>query len=129
MFMKKQRLTIKFITIIVLFWFAQYVYIPYQTPFLTAINVASNLIGLVVGAYGLSQLLLRIPIGMLADWYLNHKLLIIFGTSLSGFASLIRLVFPNGIGFLIGNIISGIASSTWLSFMLFFLKLTLKIVK
>lgn len=124
--MKKQRLTIKFITIIVLFWFAQYVYIPYQTPFLTAINVASNLIGLVVGAYGLSQLLLRIPIGMLADWYLNHKLLIIFGTSLSGFASLIRLVFPNGIGFLIGNIISGIASSTWLSFMLFFLKINTK---
>lgn len=124
--MKKQRLTIKFITIIVLFWFAQYVYIPYQTPFLTAINVASNLIGLVVGAYGLSQLLLRIPIGMLADWYLNHKLLIIFGTSLSGFASLIRLVFPNGIGFLIGNIISGIASSTWLSFMLFFFKINTK---
>lgn len=121
--MKEQRLSIKFIVIIVLFWFAQYVYIPYQTPFLTAIDVTASFVGVVVGAYGFSQLLLRIPLGMLADWHLNHKLLIILGTFLAGLASLIRIIFTTGTGFLIGNIISGIASSTWLSFMVFFLKI------
>ena len=38
---------------ITLFWFAQYVYIPFQTPYLTAIGISAGLIGTVVGAYGL----------------------------------------------------------------------------
>lgn len=121
--MKKKQQVIKFIMIIILFWFAQYVYVPYQTPFLTAINVAADFIGIVVGAYGFSQMLLRIPLGMLADWHLNHKLLITLGTLLAGLASIMRVLFPSGIGFLLGNIFSGIASSTWLSFMIYFLKL------
>ena len=121
--MKKKQRVIKFIIIIILFWFAQYVYIPYQTPFLTAIDVSAGFIGIVVGAYGFSQMLLRIPLGMLADWHLNHKLLITLGTLLAGLASIIRVLFPNSIGFLFGNIFSGIASSTWLSFMVYFLKL------
>ena len=121
--MKKKQQVIKFIIIIILFWFAQYVYVPYQTPFLTAINVAAGFIGIVVGAYGFSQMLLRIPLGILADWHLNHKLLITLGTLLAGLASIMRVLFPSGIGFLLGNIFSGIASSTWLSFMIYFLKL------
>ena len=121
--MKNKHQIIKFIIMIILFWFAQYVYVPYQTPFLAAINVASSFIGIVVGAYGFSQMLLRIPLGMLADWHLNHKLLITLGTLLAGLASIMRLLCPNGIGFLLGNIFSGIASSTWLSFMIYFLKL------
>lgn len=121
--MKNKHQIIKFIIIIILFWFAQYVYVPYQTPFLAAINVASSFIGIVVGAYGFSQMLLRIPLGMLADWHLNHKLLITLGTLLAGLASIMRVLFPSDIGFLLGNIFSGIASSTWLSFMVYFLKL------
>lgn len=121
--MKNKHQIIKFIIMIILFWFAQYVYVPYQTPFLAAINVASSFIGIVVGAYGFSQMLLRIPLGMLADWHLNHKLLITLGTLLAGLASIMRVLFPSGIGFLLGNIFSGIASSTWLSFMVYFLKL------
>ena len=127
--MKKKQQVIKFIIIIILFWFAQYVYVPYQTPFLTAINVAAGFIGIVVGAYGFSQMLLRIPLGMLADWHLNHKLLITLGTLLAGLASIMRLLCPNGIGFLLGNIFSGIASSTWLSFMIYFLKLRSEVSK
>lgn len=127
--MKKKQQVIKFIIIIILFWFAQYVYVPYQTPFLTAINVTAGFIGIVVGAYGFSQMLLRIPLGMLADWHLNHKLLITLGTLLAGLASIMRLLCPNGIGFLLGNIFSGIASSTWLSFMIYFLKLRSEVSK
>ncbi|MBA1392866.1 MFS transporter, partial [Lactobacillus sp. XV13L] len=119
--MKKQKTL--FIVIIVLFWFAQYVYVPYQTPYLAAINVTSSFIGLVIGAYGFAQLLLRIPLGVLADWHLNHKLIIVSGSLLAGLASLARLFWQTGTGFLLGNIVSGIASATWLSFMMYFLKI------
>ena len=54
------------LAIVALFWFAQYVYIPYQTTYLTAAGAAGNVVGIVVGAYGISQLVLRLPAGVCA---------------------------------------------------------------
>lgn len=109
------------LTMVVLFWFAQYVYIPYQTPYLILNQVSNQLIGTIIGAYGLSQLILRLPVGLLADLRGNHNLIISLGLFCSGFASLFRLLWPNGLGFLIGNIFSGIASATWISFMVLYM--------
>ena len=39
-----------FLAIVTLFWFAQYVYIPYQTTYLTAAGTAGSVVGSVVGA-------------------------------------------------------------------------------
>lgn len=103
-----------------LFWFAQYVYMPYQTMFLTAHGITSNFIGVIIGAYGVSQLLLRFPVGLMADSVGRHKLFIVIGALSSGLASLIRIFFPNGIGFLIANLFSGLASSMWISFMVYY---------
>lgn len=107
--------------IVFFFWYAQYVYIPYQTPYLAAINLSTNFIGMVVSAYGISQLLLRLPVGLIANVKEKHKVFIVLGSFLAGFASVIRIIQPDGWGFFIGNIISGIASSTWISFMVLFL--------
>lgn len=107
--------------IVVFYWFAQYVYIPYQTPYLNLIHVSSNFIGAIVGAYGISQLLLRLPVGIAADINGNHKFFIIFGTFCAGISSLLRIFLPTGIGFFIGNLLSGTASATWISFMVLYM--------
>ncbi|WP_462412587.1 MFS transporter [Neobacillus sp. Marseille-QA0830] len=107
--------------IVVFFWFAQYVYIPYQTPYLNLVHVSSNLIGTIVGAYGISQLVLRLPVGIMADISSNHKFFILIGTLCAGLASLFRIFLSPGIGFFIGNILSGIASATWISFMVLYM--------
>lgn len=107
--------------IVFFFWYAQYIYIPYQTPYLTAIHMTTNFIGMVVSAYGVSQLFLRIPVGLLANVKEKHKIFIVLGSFLAGFASIIRLIQPTGWGFLIGNIISGFASAMWISFMVLFM--------
>lgn len=109
-----------FMLIVVLFWFAQYVYIPYQTTFLTAIGVSSNFAGLVIGAYGLSQMLLRLPVGIKADTSGRHKRFILAGALFSGIASLFRVFFPGGGGYLTANLFSGLASSMWISFMVYY---------
>ncbi|WP_446898321.1 MFS transporter [Clostridium sp. LBM24168] len=106
--------------IVVMFWFSQYVYIPYQTPYLLSIGVATSFVGIVVGAYGLSQMLLRMPIGIMADRKGHHKLFIIIGACSSGLASLFRIFIPNGIGFLLGSLLSGLASAMWISFMVLY---------
>ncbi|MEK5036494.1 MFS transporter [Sporosarcina sp. FSL K6-3457] len=115
------RQTSLILWIVVFFWFAQYVYVPYQTTYLLLSHVSSNLVGVIIGAYGISQLFLRLPVGVLADLSSNHRLFIILGSFFAGAASLFRIFLPADIGFLIANILSGIASATWISFMILYM--------
>lgn len=85
--------------IVVFFWFAQYVYIPYQTTYLLLAHISSNVVGAIIGAYGISQLALRLPVGILADLSSNHKLFIILGTFFAGTASFFRILLPDETGF------------------------------
>lgn len=117
--MGKKRENILLVTI-VCFWFALYVYIPYQTPYLTALGVSAGTIGTVVGSYGVMQLLLRLPVGVMADYAGRHKPFVILGAALTGLACAVRFLIPDGTGFLIGNIISGCGASTWISYMVLF---------
>lgn len=117
-FSKKEEMI--FLISISFFWFAQYVYIPYQTIYLTSINVGTSFIGIIVGAYGISQMLLRLPVGLSADIVKKHKYFIMIGGLSSGMASLFRVLIPNGVGFLIANLLSGLASAMWISFMVFY---------
>ena len=79
--------------IIMLFWFAQYVYIPYQTPYLTACQVSSGFIGIVVGAYGMTQMLMRIPAGLTADRSGDHRKFLIAGQISVIAANILRFLF------------------------------------
>lgn len=117
-FTRKQE--IHFLAMVSLFWFAQYVYIPYQTTYLTLKGVGSAFTGMVVGAYGISQLLFRFPIGLCADSAGRHKAFIMAGTLASGLASVFRIFWCNGPGFLVANLFSGLASAMWISFMVFY---------
>ncbi len=78
-----------FLLIVALFWFSQYTFIPFFTPYLTALGITSSVIGNIVGAYGFVQLVLRIPLGVSADLLHNHKLFIglgLFCVALAGVA-------------------------------------------
>lgn len=108
------------LSIVALFWFAQYVYVPQQAPYLLDIGTMPSMVGLVIGAYGLTQLLLRLPIGILADRQGNHKKFILFGVLAAGSASLLRLYRADVYGFLAGNLLSGAASTMWISFMVLY---------
>lgn len=99
-----------------LFWFAQYIYMPYQTTYLTGIGVATELVGVIVGVYGLAQLIIRLPMGILADRKDYHKFFIFAGGIFCGLASIVRILFPDGRGFLLANLLSGLSNSTWISF-------------
>lgn len=108
------------LTVVTIFWFSQYVYMPYQTPYLYAIGAASSLVGIVIGAYGFSQMLLRIPVGLMADNTGRHKRFILLGTASSGCASLLRAALPTPAGFLFASLLSGLAAAMWISFMILF---------
>lgn len=102
--------------IVALFWYAQYVYIPFQNPYLLINGVSSNTIGVIIGSYGISQCLLRLPVGIYADSIGKHKCFIFLGILFGGIASFLRVTMSVESGFLIANILSGVASSMWISY-------------
>ncbi len=103
-------------TITAFFWFAQYIYIPFLTPYLFTLSMTGTVVGLIVGAYGVTQLILRIPLGITVDIVRNHKLFIVIGTFLAGTSSLGMIISPSPVLLFIANALSGAASSTWISF-------------
>lgn len=120
--MKEKKQQMRCILILVcLFWFGQYVYIPYQTTYLTGIGVPAGITGIIIGAYGFVQIICRIPVGMMADMGGGHKKIITMGICCVGIASLIRVLFPNAAGFLSANLISGLGASAWISYMVYYM--------
>lgn len=120
--MKDKKKQMRLLLILVcIFWFGQYVYIPYQTTYLTEIGVPADIVGIIIGAYGLVQIFFRIPVGILADTGGGHKKIITLGICCVGIASLIRVLFPNAAGFFVANLFSGLGASAWISYMVFYM--------
>lgn len=112
--LKKKRFLLYLATF--LFWFAQYVYNPYMTPYLLGLNITASFAGVIVGMYGSTQLICRLPLGIMADHAQKHKLFILLGLLLCGAASLLRVLSQDPVTLLCANAISGVASSMWISF-------------
>lgn len=117
--MKKQKVLLSII--VTLFWFALCVCRPYQTTYLSALGVGQTLIGTVLGAYGVAQMALRLPAGMLADTASRHKVFVFLGSLFSGASSVFRLTMDNAAGYLLANLSGGIAAAMWISFMILYL--------
>jgi len=111
---KKKRYILNAVTL--MFWFAQYVYGPYHTPYLLSLGIAASSAGVILGAYGFSQMILRVPVGVAADKRNRHKWFIAVGLICAGAASLLRIISPTEPAFLIANLVSGVASAMWISF-------------
>ncbi len=115
----QKRVTFAFLMVL-FFWFSMYVYVPYTATFLKSQQVSQAWLGLVMGAYGLGQMILRPPLGILSDRKGKPQRFILMGVITPAFASLLRLIFPNAHGFLAGNIFSGIGAAMWICFMIYF---------
>ena len=112
--------TTRLLLIVGLFWYAQYVYMPNTAPFLLAQKVSADFVGIVVGAYGFTQMAARFGIGLISDVLGKYKIIIVAGCLFAAVSSIVRIVIPTGPGFLVANLMSGLASSTWLCFMLLY---------
>ena len=112
--LKKKRFLLYLITF--LFWFAQYVYNPYMTPYLLGLGISASFAGVIVGMYGSTQLICRLPLGVMADHKQKHRLFILLGVALCALAAGIRVLSQNPVVLLCANAISGVASSMWISF-------------
>ncbi len=103
-----------------LLWGATYIYMPILTPYTKHISGSLQGAGLVIGAYGLSQMILRIPLGVLSDRWRRRKPFILLGFVFNTFSNL-GLILSSSTSMLFWSVFTaGIASSIWGPFMILF---------
>jgi len=98
-----------------LFWAALYVYVPILSAYARHLGASLSLAGLVVGAYGLTQLILRIPLGALSDRWGRRKPFIVLGQALAVLGTLGLALSPNPWGLVASRAMLGVAASTWVT--------------
>ena len=111
-----------------LFWFSNYTYPSFLTTYVTdTLGATKVLAGTIVGSYGLTQMLLRIPLGIVSDVIKKRKLFVMIGFILSIVSSaglsVVALLagrenVPQGLAYavLIFRGMSGMMASTWVTF-------------
>ncbi|GAE29869.1 MFS transporter [Alkalihalobacillus hemicellulosilyticus] len=103
-----------FLCVIFCFWFCTYVYIPVFSLYLESIHFTYSMIGIILGSYGLTQILLRFPLGVLSDKLFGiRKHLLTFGF-LAGIASGLFLLFSESfIAIFIARLLAGVTAAMW----------------
>ncbi len=109
-----------FLAVTSLYWITLYLYVPILAPYAEYQGGTITMVGLVVSAYGLAQLLLRIPLGIASDRMGRRRPFLALGFAASAAASL-GFVFAPDAWVMIGTrFVSGIAACSWVAFSVLF---------
>lgn len=109
-----------FCAVTLLFWFSMYTCVPILTAYVESLGASNKMAGLIVGMYGLSQMLLRIPVGVVSDRLHKRKMFIISGMFASIIAGSGILLSDDVTWILVLRIIAGVAAATWVDFTILF---------
>lgn len=98
------------------FWGAVYIYLPILSPYIQMISGSFQGVGLVIGAYGLAQLIFRIPLGIWSDRLQKRKPFVLYGFFFDALAAIGLLFSVNTPMLFFSVFIAGIAASMWVPF-------------
>jgi predicted MFS family arabinose efflux permease len=105
-----------FVIVTLLYWASLYTYVPVLSPYLEYMGIPYGLVGLVLGSYGLTQIVLRLPLGITSDRMKLRKPFIVLGM-LATTLSCLCFAFDESFGWaLAGRILSGVGASCWAAF-------------
>lgn len=94
-------------------WFSLYVYVPILPTYVKDIGTSYDMIGLVLGSYGLAQMALRLPLGILSDWLNKRKLFLLLGMAACVLSGLGMWQFHSVPAFIVSRSLAGVAASAW----------------
>jgi len=105
-----------FYTITAIFWFALYTYVPYVSPYSEYLEADLRLIGLIVGAYGFTQMVIRFPLGILSDRLGKRKIFVLAGLGFTALSGIVVFVMPHSYTMLLSRSLGGVAAASWVTF-------------
>ncbi|TDF97179.1 MFS transporter [Paenibacillus piri] len=109
-----------FCIVTLLFWFSMYTCVPILTAYVEFLGASHKMAGLIVGMYGFSQMLLRIPVGIMSDRFHKRRMFIVFGLLFTTLAGAGILVSQSVTWILILRALAGAAAATWVDFTILF---------
>lgn len=86
-----------FLVIVFMFWFSSYIYVPVLSPYVEHLGASYFMVGMVLGVYGLMQILFRLPIGIGSDYLDRRRPFIYLGLIASG-ASCFLFIWEHSLG-------------------------------
>jgi MFS family permease len=103
-----------------LYWITLYLYAPTLPTYVQSKSDSLALVGVVLSMYGLWQAVIRLPLGIAADWLGWRKPFIIVGLALAGLGAWIMGVADSVNGLIVGRAITGLAAGTWVPLVVMF---------
>ncbi len=103
-----------------LYWMGLYLYVPTLPTYVQSKSDNLALVGVVLAQYGLWQAVVRLPLGIAADWLGWRKPFIVVGFALVGLGALTMGLAGGVSGLLVGRAITGLAAATWVPLVVLF---------
>ncbi|MFN2341493.1 MAG: MFS transporter [Halanaerobium sp.] len=109
-----------FIFVTAFYWFSMYAYIPTFSPYIESLGASHKMIGLILGSYGFSQMLIRIPLGIYSDRINKKKIFVNIGILLSLISTIGMWFAETPTLILVFRSLAGASAATWVSFTVLF---------
>lgn len=103
------------------FWAALYLYVPILPVYARSLGASLSMVGLIIAAYSIPQLLFRIPVGMLFDSLSRRKPLLAGGLLMTAAGALGLALAPDAWFLFLARTIVGIGAATWVAFVVHFM--------
>lgn len=94
-------------------WFSLYAYLPILPAYARELGASYEMVGFIIGGYGFTQMVLRLPLGILSDACRKRKLFVIAGMALCLVSGAGMLLFPTVLSLLVFRALAGVAATTW----------------
>ena len=105
-----------FYAVTAIFWFALYAYVPYVSPYSELLGADLRFIGLIVGAYGFTQMAIRFPLGIISDRLGKRKIFVLGGLFFAAVSGLVVFFIPHPMTMLLSRSLGGVAAASWVTF-------------
>jgi MFS family permease len=109
----RRGLIVLYVVVTLLFWMCLYLYAPTLPTYTQTKTGSLSAVGVILAQYGLWQALVRLPVGIAADWLGRRKPFIILGLLMAGLGAWVMGNADTAIGLGIGRAITGLGAATW----------------
>ncbi len=110
------RIHAVFMFVTLCYWASLYTYVPILAPYVETLGASYTLVGMVLGSYGLVQIIVRLPLGIGSDRLKKRKPFIVLGMLTGALSCLLFAVTDHIGGALVARSIAGVSASTWVAF-------------
>lgn len=102
------------------YWISMYVFMPTLPTYVESKTDNLALVGVILAQYGLWQAIIRLPLGITADWLGRRKPFILIGLLLTGLGAWMLGTADGGTQLIVARAITGLGAGTWVPLMVAF---------